>query len=71
MDNSSTGENTGPDPLVERVETTQAVETAQVVETYEHRAIEAFYLDPYLVGLLAARPCEASRELPPPGMAFA
>ena len=41
------------------------------VEAYENRAVEAYYLDPYLVGLLAARPCEAADELPPPGVAFA
>lgn len=49
----------GPDTLAERI------------AAYENRAVEAFYLDPYLVGLLAARPCEAADELPPPGMAFA
>jgi hypothetical protein len=41
------------------------------VEPYEHRAVEAFYLDPYLVGLLASRPCESPDDLPPPGAAFA
>lgn len=71
MTNSSTDPDTS---ISERVEITQMVEAGEVtrtVEPYENRAIEAFYLDPYLVGLLAARPCEAPTELPPPGLAFA
>ncbi|HEX5495754.1 MAG TPA: hypothetical protein VFX70_14380 [Mycobacteriales bacterium] len=59
MDTSPAEDDTGPGTLADRV------------EAYENRAVEAFYLDPYLVGLLAARPCEAAEELPPPGTAFA